>query len=230
LLIVVIGLAGVYLYEGNSASSSQQAVWQETTQHYPPGMMTGYGNVYGEMMGQGIETVSIGQSVTIDQAIQAMRQIPSYARVDISNNTIVFESQHISILVLALMPDEAVNITGRQPPGYATDDVFVICGLINPTLVMRSGSLVQFTFVNLDDDMYHNLVVSSYGPPYGYMPMQGMMSGNWMPYLPPADYSQGSAHEYSYVLPIDHLGALWYLCTYPDHAQSGMYGKVIVTN
>ena len=128
------------------------------------------------------------------------------------------------------MPDKAVNITGRQLPSYATDDVFVIYGLIKPTIVVRSGASVQFTVVNLDDDMYHNLVVSMYGPPYGYMSMQGMMSGYWMPYLPPADYGQGSAHEYSYTLTLNQPGTLWYICTYPDHAESGMYGQLIVTS
>jgi rusticyanin len=191
--------------------------------------MGGYGSGYGGMMGQGTGAVSMGQPVTIEQAIQAMRDIPSYARVSSSNNTVVFESGQFKVFVLALMPDKAVNITGRQPPSYATDDVFVVYGLINPTLVVHSGASVQFTVVNLDDDMYHNLVVSAYGPPYGYMSMQGMMSGYWMPYLPPADYSHGSAHEYSYALTLNQPGTLWYICTYPEHAQSGMYGKIIVT-
>ena len=188
----------------------------------------GYGNGYGGMMGQG--SVSAGQPVTIQQAVQLMRNVPSYARVIFSNNTIVFQSLQFNVIVLALMPDRAVNLTGRQMPSYATDDVFVVYGLINPTLVVRSGASVQFTVVNLDDDMCHNLVVSTYGPPYGYMSMQGMMSGYWMPYLPPADYSQGSAHEYSYTLTLNQPGTLWYICTYPDHAESGMYGRIIVTS
>ena len=74
------------------------------------------------------------------------------------------------------------------------------------------------------------LVVSSYGPPYGYMSMQGMMSGDWMPYLPPADYNQGSAQEYSYVLQLNQPGTFWYVCTYPSHAEPGMYGRVILTS
>jgi rusticyanin len=147
-----------------------------------------------------------------------------------SNNTVVFESRQFTVFVLALSPDRAVNLTGKQPPSYATDDVFVIYGLINPTIVVRPGASVQFTVVNLDDDVYHNLVVSTYGPPYGYMSMRGMMSGDWMPYLPPANYSQDSAHEYSYTLTLNQPGTLWYSCTYPDHAESGMYGQLIVTN
>ena len=179
-------------------------------------------------MGQGTE--SNGQPITIERAIQTMQNTPSYAEVIPNNNTVIFESQKFNVFVLALMPDKAVNITGRQPPSYATDDVFVIYGLINPTLVIRSGSSVQFTVVNLDDDMFHNLVVSAYGPPYGSMSMQGMMSGNWMPYLPPADYSQSSAPEYSNTLTLSQPDTLWYICTYPGHAESGMYGKIIVTS
>jgi rusticyanin len=194
---------------------------------YGSGYGNGYGNGYGGMMQQGI--VSTGQPVEIQEAMQEMRNVPSYAKVSSSDNTVTFDSQQFSVFVLALMPDRAVNLTGRPLSSYATGDVFVIYGLINPTLVIPAGALVQFTVVNLDDDMYHNLVVSSYGPPFGYMSMQGMMSGNWMPYLPPADYAQGSAQEYSFVLPLNHPGTFWYICTYPGHAQSGMYGRLIVT-
>jgi rusticyanin len=233
-VLVIIGvgsLLGGFIFQAYSSRSNANAAlpqsqYRPSEQAYPSGMMNGYGNGYGGMMGQG--SVSNGQPITIEQAIQTMKNIPPYARVNSSNNTIVFESQHFNVFVLSLMPDEAVNITGRQPPSYATDDVFVIYGLIDPTLVMQSGASVQFTVVNLDDDMYHNLVVSTYGPPYGYMSMQGMMSGYWMPYLPPADYSQGTAHEYSYALSINQPGTFWYICTYPEHAESGMYGTIIV--
>ncbi len=230
-VLVVIGigsLLGAFLYEGYSLRSNQQAALQQSQQQIPPGMMGGQGGGYGGMMGQG--AAANGQPVAIGQAIQTMRNVPSYARVIASNNTIVFESRQFNVFVLALSPDKAVNLTGRQPPSYTTDDAFVIYGLINPTLVLRSGASVQFTVVNLDTDMPHNLIVSAYGPPYGYMAMGGMMSGNWMPYLPPADYNQGSAHEYSYTINMNQPGTYWYTCTYQDHAQSGMYGQLIVTN
>jgi len=35
-----------------------------------------------------------------------------------------------------MMSDDAVNITGTHPPRYSKGDVFVISGLINPTLVV----------------------------------------------------------------------------------------------
>jgi rusticyanin len=249
-LVVVLVILGVgvllgsfvhqaYSTSANGYTSSQQARYLPSQQPYLAGvmggyatgnggMMGGYGNEYNRMMGQG--TVSAGQPVAIQGAIDEMRNVPSYAKVNPSDNTVVFDSQQFSVFVLALMPDRAVNLTGRQLPSYATSDVFVIYGLINPTLVMPAGASVQFTVVNLDDDMYHNLVVSSSGPPFGSMSMQGMMSGDWMPYLPPADYNQGSANESSYGLQLNQSGTFWYLCTYPGHAQSGMYGSIIVTS
>lgn len=179
-----------------------------------------------------------GQTIQVGQAIQMMRDTPTYASVIASNNTIILHgSQSIRIVALAVMPDRAMNLTGIQPPSYSTGDVFVIYGLINPTLVVPRGTSVQLTVVNLDDDMYHNMVISSIGPPYPYMAMQGMMisqrsQGAWMammPFLPPANYNQDTAHEYSYNLTLTSPASLWYLCVYPGHAQTGMYGKLLVT-
>jgi len=67
------------------------------------------------------------------------------------------------------------------------------------------------------------------------MAVQGMMM-NWqqqgivqmMPFLPPASYNQGVAHEYVYSVTLNTQTRLWYLCTYPGHAQAGMYGEVLV--
>ncbi len=187
-----------------------------------------------------------GQPASIQQSIQAMQSPPPpYARVTRSNDTVAFDSQNIDVLVLAMIPDRAANLTGMQPPSYSTGDVFVIYGLVNPTLVIPKGTSIHFTIANLDDDMYHNMVVSSIGPPYPYMSMEGgMMSSFWqgggkgsaslpvlsmMPFLPPADYRQGSAYEYSYALTFNQPGNLWYLCTYPGHALQGMYGEILVT-
>ncbi len=49
-----------------------------------------------------------------------------------------------------------------------------------------------------------------------------------MPFLPPANYAQGVAHEYVYSATFSTQASLWYLCTYPGHAQMGMYGEVLV--
>lgn len=196
-----------------------------------PGLTGGQG---GPLFG-GVPIMSVqGQTVTADQAIQMMKNVPAYASVSPSNNTITFASREITLVVLATDHEGALNLTGMQSPSYATDDVFVIYGLINPTLVIQHGAVVQVAVVNLDKDMYHNFVVTALSPPYSYMAMQGMM--NWqqrgpmqmMPLLPPASHAQGVAHEYAYSVTLDTQTGLWYLCTYPGHAQAGMYGEVLV--
>lgn len=199
------------------------------------------------------------QTVSINDAITAVRSPPSNAKIFPNNNTISFSgSQNITILALGMMPEDAANLTGMSPPSYATDDVFVVYGLIDPTLVIPSGAYVHLIFANLDDDMYHNYVVTSLAPPYYYMPMQGMMwsnSSSWfgqggmmgggyggmmggsnsifammMPMLSPANYGSNLAYYYATSLTLNSFGgSYWYICTYPGHAQSGMYGKILVS-
>ncbi len=225
-LLVAVGLGSLVVGVAYTASNvTSYSNWSSQGQN-PQGMM---GNGMNGMMGM---MAVQGQTIQVDQAIQMMRSTPAYADVIPSNNTIIFHgSQSLGLVALAIMPDKAINLTGKRPPSYSTGDVFIIYGLINPTLVMPADASVQFTVVNLDDDMYHNLVVSSISPPYPYMAMQGMMSSyDWMPFLPAADYSQGTAHEYSYSLTLSSPATLWYLCTYPGHAQMGMYGEIEVVN
>jgi rusticyanin len=151
---------------------------------------------------------------------------PSYAKVISHNNTIIFGSKNTNVVALAMGRDTAINLTAIQPPRYSKGDVFVIDGLINPTLIIPKCTSVQFTIINLDLDMNHNLAISSVSPPYPYTATMSSMNG-MMSFLPPTN--QGSAHEYSYTLTLDQSGNAWYLCTYPSHAQDGMYGKILVT-
>jgi rusticyanin len=183
------------------------------------------------------------QSIGISEAVLLMKNPPSYVSSIASNDTIQFHSDNITVLVFGMMPEDAANLTGTNPPSYASGDVFVIYGLVNPTLVMPSGAQVQVIFVNLDNDMYHNFVLTAAAPPYSSYPMQGMMGGGMMggysggygpygsymmPYVNPADYSTGMAYSSSYGLTLGSQTTLWYLCSYPGHAESGMYGKVII--
>src|SRR5215469_7158532 len=181
-----------------------------------------------------------GQLVSVEHAIKMMHNKPTYAKVNSQDNTINFGAKNASIVAISMMSDDAVNVTGMQPPRYSKGDVFVISGLINPTLVVPKGTTVQFTVINLDEDMYHNLAISSIEPPYPYMTMMSSMNGMMsskagvnpgpivMSFLPPTNH--GLAHEYSYTLKVGRPGNLWYLCTYPSHAQDGMYGKIVVVS
>lgn len=176
-------------------------------------------------------------TIPITEALNMSMNVPSYAHVYKVNDTIVFTGDDITLVVLAMMGNDAVKMTGESPPSYAHGDVFVIYGLINPTLVMPAGAVVHVIFINLDDDMYHNFVITTVPPPYPYnvMPYIGMYSGymgpgmmSLMSWLPPANYNTGYAYGYEYTMTFTYPGAYWYLCTYPGHAQEGMYGEIIV--
>lgn len=169
-------------------------------------------------------------STTPISEISVMSEPPPYVEVFPSNNTVIINAvKSVSIRVYAMMGQAAESLTGRPLPAYSQGDVFVIFGLINPTIVLKPSSLpveLTFTVVNLDDDMYHNFVITSEPPPYPYM-MAGMMGSFYvMPYLPPA--SNGYAYTYSYSLSLNGPGTFWYVCTYPGHAEEGMYGEIIV--
>ena len=194
------------------------------------GMMGSYGmfggsgtSVNASMMGQ------VGTPLVIQTAVLEMKAVPSYADVVSKNNSIVFESKNVSIVVLAMGVDRAVNLTNSTPPAYAKNDTFVIDGLIDPTLVLQKGSTVHITFVNLDSSAYHNIIITSTGPPYQYMPMSAMGGlVSMMSFVQHANYQLGQAYEYSYNASFSSAGTFWYLCMYPGHAQMGMYGKIIV--
>jgi rusticyanin len=251
-------MAGIRMMLGGIYAVRMVAVFQNGATYNADSSL--YVNQYGisTRMGSGISGIMGAiysvQTVSISQAISAMRVTPNHVKIFPNNNTISFVgSQEVTILAFGMMPDNASSLTGMSPPSYATDDVFVIYGLIDPTLVIPSGAHVDIMFVNLDSDMYHNYVVTSLAPPYYYMPMQGMMSSNsssWygggmmggigggsntifaamMPVLSPANYNQGVAYSYSTSLTLNSYGgSYWYICTYPGHAQSGMYGKILVT-
>jgi len=172
-------------------------------------------------------------TMSISAAQTLLKTPPVGATVSKSTDSITWTSLNINITAFAIMPDNATNLTGMQPPSYAKDDVFVIGGLIDPTLYIPKGATVHMTVVNLDDDMYHDFVVTTLSPPYPYMMMQGMMWGGdflyMMPVLSPANYAAGWAPYYSYTVTIPSATNLWYLCTYPGHAESGMYGAIITT-
>ena len=109
---------------------------------------------------------------------------------------------------------------------------FEILGLFNPTIVIMKGVTVHFTVVNIDTDSYHNFVLTEQSPPYPYMSGMGSMkSGEYgfismMNFLPPT--SSGHFYYYNFSYTFYQPGTYWYICTYPGHAENGMYGEIMV--
>lgn len=182
------------------------------------GMMGGAGN--------------FGTQVSINTAESYANVVPHYVQRYANNDTLVFESNNITLIVLAMGVQRAVNLTQEQPPPYdsaSSGNAFVIYGLINPTVIIPKGAIIHVEFINLDSEEYHNVIMTAAGPPYQYMPMSAMNGiVSMMPMIPHADYSGGYAYEYNYTTAFGNPGTYWYICTYPGHAQMGMYGKIIV--
>ncbi|SRR5579875_184872 len=188
-----------------------------------PGSYMGPGMMYGGQ-GQQLGTIPISEA-------RSMAGLPPLAQKFTQNNTLAFSSQVADIVALSFSGYDARNFTGTAAPQYAKDDAFVIGGMIDPTITVNRGTTLNVTSVNLDEDMAHNFAIMTSPPPYPYMAMQGMMYGGMvatMPVLPNDDPGKGMAYEYSYAVTLSNPGTYWYVCTYPGHAQDGMYGKIIV--
>ncbi len=131
-----------------------------------------------------------------------------------------------------------ILIESTPPWANRTGDFFMCYGLINPTFQIRHGMTVTFALVNADDE-YHNLVFSGEAPPYQYMPMagngMGMMWGyhQWTRGTVMLNGMYGNLSwgtklpMVSLPISIQNTGTYWYFCSYPGHAQSGMYGRII---
>lgn len=207
--------------------------------------LSGAGYSFGPtwMMGSGFNMMGYyngylsgySQTVSVSRAIAMAYSVPAYARIFPENDTVEFNSTSISLIVIATMvsPSELgkeVNLTGMPPSSSATENVFVIYGLVNPTLIVPRGATVKFTLINLDSDDYHNLAITPVPPPYPYYPMMYVMMDviGVSPMLPPASYGSGTAYEFSFTATFQYPGSFYYICEYPGHAESGMYGSLIV--
>lgn len=250
--VVAVILVGAAFASYGSYELGGTAPKATTTGDQPGGVLSGSSASSSDAGSQGsgaaLSSLPAG-TVSISDAMALLNSSLPGAVVTPSNDSVTFTSGSVDVAAFALMPANASSLTGAHPPSYATDDVFVIGGLIDPTLYIQKGATVTFTVVNLDDDMYHDLVVSSVGPPYPYSMMQYMMWGGgggdyrggmmggygagyqgflyMMPVLSPADYGAGWAQSYTYTLSMPDYGTLWYLCTYPGHTQGGMYGLIV---
>lgn len=148
-MVVTYAYSQVYLPQSYSQQSTRYYNNQLSFFGYGPsysggGMMGGMmGGMY-HMMGYYNGYASIYQNqIPVDQAITIMRNPPTYAEIFPSNNSIIFSSQDVNLVVLSMGHGRAVNLTGESPPPYAQHDVFVIYGLINLQLLSLMGQ--QFT-------------------------------------------------------------------------------------
>ncbi len=166
-----------------------------------------------------LQLTSKGSTLTASE-VEKLYSFPSTGvKVDKIANTIEFYSPRVFIPVIA-------------SPENGTMYSFGVYGLVNPTIIVSKGAEVTIQLVNMDDDMYHALMITAASPPYPYM---GTMMFNrpafLNAYIPPlpeekdAEYSQLSTTFIA-----STAGTFYYICQVMGHASKGMYGKFIVNN
>ncbi len=172
-----------------------------------------YADNFNDASGISKQTLSEIQAENIDELSKTNSGI-----IYINNSSVILIEQSPSMGSMNSSPEE----------------YFVIDELVNPTLIIKSGISIRFIIVNMDD-MEHNFAITNFPPPYPYIIMGGNMMYNVThftlntPYLQP--YNGGDKYPSETVIfKAQNPGEFWYLCTYPGHAQEGMYGKLIISN
>ncbi|MBI3115819.1 MAG: hypothetical protein HYZ12_00615 [Thaumarchaeota archaeon] len=164
-----------------------------------------------------------------DVAVEMTHALTSAGTIMPSNNTIFFHSKEVKIVVLATMrmalPE--FNISMSSVPSYVGEKapVFIVYGLVEPTISVPNGAKINLTIINADDDMAHNFVIAKSGPPFSTSFSSDYFETN-MEFLQPATEQGMNGYWYTFTLP---SGSYWYLCEVPGHASQGMYGKIIST-
>lgn len=176
----------------------------------------------------GTITSTQGNPVQIQDAIANTGNLTSGARVNAQNNTITLLSTSVSLTVFMASAQGAEQMA-MQRQSNISPDVFVIGGLINPTIIVRTGTTLHLTEINLDQLSPHNIMIVGQAPPYPYMP--AVEPGNLKltePFLLPANYQSGTGGEFTSTTTFGSPGTFYYLSSYPNQAELGMYGTIIV--
>lgn len=101
---------------------------------------------------------------------------------------------------------------------------FQIETLTNPEIRLPAGSQLTIDVVNVDDDMVHDLYLTSQAPPF---PLSVPATPVGTAVLKPYKGQQYLAARL--VVEATHAGTAYYVCTVPGHAKKGMYGKIVIT-
>lgn len=125
------------------------------------GMM---GNGNGSMMGGGMMNGSTSSKVPARSNVQ-LRQLVKQGEVGATINksvkTVVYTGTNVNLVALA-SPHGVPNMTWE------------IDGLVNPTIMIPSGTKVDVTLVKPDWGYMHGFEVTATPPPYSQMPMMSI--------------------------------------------------------
>ncbi len=144
--------------------------------------------------------------------------LASVTQVDAATNQIRYTTQDVTLVAVG------------APPGHE-GEYWQIDGRVNPTVIVPAGAHLMVEVINGDPDMPHGWELTTSAPPYGQTPMMGGMRGGMamnatMAPLPAAHNNQWPMGALNFTAPPS--GVYYYICQVQDHAQEGMWGKLIV--
>jgi rusticyanin len=183
--------------------------------HALPGFMMGTSHDPGKVMG-GLWANAPGPRVSPAQAGRLGSQLPAGATADRAGNRITFTGSRVRIVALA-------------SPSGGPDETFRIAGMVNPAIVVPTGSSVSIEVINADPDTAHSLVITASQDRSSWMPMMTAapaFSGSALWFL--GNPTSAGMHAGTVTFTASTAGAYHYLCPVPGHAQKGMTGTFIV--
>jgi rusticyanin len=158
-----------------------------------------------------------GDRVSSAEATRLGNEKPTGASVDTTDNRITFFGATARLVVLA-------------SPSGGPNETYRAAGLVNPTIVVKSGSRVSIEVVNADGDAANGLVVTAKGSASSAMPMltaDPSFSGSAMWFL--GNSTSAGMHTGTLSFTANTSGSYQYLCPVPGHAREGMAGIFTVT-
>lgn len=186
-----------------------------------PGMMGG-GMMGGRMNNQPVSGDWGGKVLSYSQADAYIQYGNTHGIADRKTNTVSFDGTAVTIDLVAVQESFPAQ-------------TFELHGLINPTLDVPRGATVKFNLLNMDygHNMEHTVLVSATPPPYPYMAMMstGPSIVPAMRELPWRSDTKIQSAEYTASgtsFAANEPGTYWYICPTPEHAEKGMYGKLII--
>jgi rusticyanin len=180
-----------------------------------PGFMTGSASDPGKIMGA-LFAGAPGARVSPALAARLGRHLPAGATASNAQDRITFSGTTVRLVVLA-------------SPAGGPDGAFRIAGMVNPAIVVKTGTRVSVEVINSDPDTAHGLVVTASGARSSRMPMMTAspaFAGSAVWFL--GNPSSAGMHAATLTFTASTPGTYRYLCPVPGHAQEGMTGTFIV--
>ncbi len=152
--------------------------------------------------------------VLTSSSVSSLQQKATTGTINKSKNSITFTQSTVNLVVLA------------APPGRS-GEYFEIDNLINPTLIVKTGTTINLTLVNEDNEM-HGFEIVNAQPPFSRYPMMSDKTLFNSFIMPIWGTNTNSYYSSNTTITASSSGSYTYLCPVPGHAQMGMYGKIVI--